>query len=71
MITFFKDVFLLTVVCENAGWKEYLSDNPTEFHDIPLKWQNGSKVKLIRKDSKKSNQTNFTLHFPAIDYLTI
>lgn len=44
IITFLTNIFDLIVLCENAGWKEYLSDNPTEFHDIPLKWQNGSKV---------------------------
>ena len=23
---------------ENIGWKSYLAENPTEFHDLPLQW---------------------------------
>ena len=32
------------VVAENVGWRSYLTENPTEFHDIPLSWElRGSK----------------------------
>ena len=24
---------------DNVGWKSYLKENPTEFHDIPLVWE--------------------------------
>ena len=24
---------------DNVGWKGYLKENPTEFQDIPLKWE--------------------------------
>ena len=30
-------------VGENAGWKTYLTDNPTEFHDLLLTWENNDK----------------------------
>ena len=29
----------LAVAAENVGWKSYLKDNPTEFHDLPLMWE--------------------------------
>ena len=30
--------------CENVGWKSYLKEDPTEFHDIPLKWEESTPV---------------------------
>ena len=32
---------------ENEGWVEYLGDNNEEFHDIPLEWEAGSRVKSL------------------------
>ena len=32
----------LSVLTENVGWKSYLTENPTEFHDIPLVWEKGN-----------------------------
>ena len=28
---------------ENVGWKSYFEENPTEFHDIPLIWEDMGK----------------------------
>ena len=25
--------------CANVGWKSFLRENPTEFHDLPLTWE--------------------------------
>ena len=36
----FFQIFIQHVFGENAGWKSYLKDNPTEFHDLPLIWEN-------------------------------
>ena len=32
------------VLLENVGWKSYLTENPTEFHDIPLVWEGDKSV---------------------------
>ena len=34
-------ILLLTqhVLCDNVGWRGYLTENPTDFHDIPLTWE--------------------------------
>ena len=29
---------------DNVGWKSFLKEDPTEFHDIPLVWEEGSPV---------------------------
>ena len=29
---------------ENVGWKSFLKEDPTEFHDIPLVWEDGNSV---------------------------
>ena len=34
------------VTSENIGWKSYLAENPTEFHDLPLQWVNGNNTQL-------------------------
>jgi hypothetical protein len=26
---------------ENAGWREYFKEDPTEFHNLPLAWEAG------------------------------
>ena len=31
---------------DNVGWKSYLVENPTEFHDIPLIWESGNLTKV-------------------------
>ena len=36
-------VLVYVVRGENVGWKSYLEENPTEFHDLPLTWEPGSK----------------------------
>jgi len=37
----FVAIFLPVVAFgENVGWKDYFTENPTEFHDIPLVWAN-------------------------------
>ena len=28
----------------NVGWKSYMRENPTEFHDLPLSWETGIEV---------------------------
>ena len=30
--------------CENIGWKKYFVENPTEFHDLPLTWEDATLV---------------------------
>ena len=43
----FPVIFLMIVQCaqpDNVGWKSYLKENPTEFHDIPLIWEEKSSV---------------------------
>ena len=38
-----KNLIVLTLVvfsnAENQGWKSYLAENPSEFHDLPLTWE--------------------------------
>ena len=29
---------------DNVGWKSFLKEDPTEFHDIPLVWEEDSPV---------------------------
>ena len=33
-------------MADNVGWKSYLTENPTEFHDIPLTWESGNQTKV-------------------------
>ena len=33
-----------TAVPQNVGWKGYLTENPTEFHDLPLSWEQDTPV---------------------------
>lgn len=28
----------------NVGWQSFLQENPTEFHDLPLAWQDDTEV---------------------------
>jgi len=39
-------LFLLSTqsLCENVGWKKYFVENPTEFHDLPLTWEDTTVV---------------------------
>ena len=30
--------------CSNVGWKSFMRENPTEFHDLPLTWEGGNRV---------------------------
>jgi carotenoid cleavage dioxygenase-like enzyme len=34
-------VLVLPARAENAGWREYFREDPTEFHDMPLAWEAG------------------------------
>ena len=44
--------FLLAVVLissassTNLGWQSYLQENPTEFHNLPLHFENGNETKV-------------------------
>ena len=38
--------FISIVTSDNVGWKSYLVENPTEFHDIPLIWESGNLTKV-------------------------
>ena len=29
---------------DNVGWKSFLKEDPTEFHDIPLVWEDKTPV---------------------------
>ena len=38
-------LFLVTLgSCSNVGWKSFLRENPTEFHDLPLTWHTKAHV---------------------------
>ena len=37
-------LFVQTAVPQNVGWKGYLTENPTEFHDLPLSWERNTPV---------------------------
>ena len=37
-------LLVTTGTCSNVGWKSYMRENPTEFHDLPLTWETKSKV---------------------------
>ena len=39
-------IFISIVKSDNVGWKSYLVENPTEFHDIPLIWESGNLTKV-------------------------
>ena len=39
-------VLVVSVSAENVGWKSYLDENPTEFHDLPLTWENGDQTQV-------------------------
>ena len=43
---FWVVIFSSTVIADNVGWKSYLNENPTEFHDIPLIWESGNMTKV-------------------------
>ena len=38
--------FISIVTSDNVGWKSYLVENPTEFHDIPLSWESGNQTSV-------------------------
>ena len=40
-VLYFTSLFL-SVLTENIGWKNYLTENSIEFHDIPLVWEKGN-----------------------------
>eukprot|EP00092_Neocalanus_flemingeri_P065782 GFUD01080056.1.p1 GENE.GFUD01080056.1~~GFUD01080056.1.p1 ORF type:complete len:543 (+),score=150.85 GFUD01080056.1:194-1822(+) len=35
---------LVTTNCENVGWKKYFAEETSEFHDIPLTWEDPTPV---------------------------
>ena len=37
-------LFVQAAVPQNVGWKGYLTENPTEFHDLPLSWEQDTPV---------------------------
>jgi carotenoid cleavage dioxygenase-like enzyme len=37
-------LFITQAFGENVGWKKYFVENPTEFHDIPLSWNEDTPV---------------------------
>ena len=44
-----NDLYIVCVLfqlvhSENVGWKSYLAEDPTEFHDIPLVWEDPTPV---------------------------
>ena len=39
-------IFPSILMADNVGWKSYLTENPTEFHDIPLTWESGNQTKV-------------------------
>ena len=46
-----KYLIAITVIiayahAENVGWQKYFTENPTEFHDLPLKWENGNQTNV-------------------------
>ena len=38
--------YLALAKSENVGWKSYFEENPTEFHDILLKWEGGNEANI-------------------------
>ena len=38
--------YLASANSENVGWKSYFVENPTEFHNIPLKWEGGNETNI-------------------------
>ena len=47
---YLKNLILCTLVTwvtsDNVGWKSYLAENPVEFHDLPLTWENGEDTQV-------------------------
>ena len=39
-------ISLCVVNGDNVGWLKQFDDNPTEFHDIPLEWENGRRTNI-------------------------
>jgi len=37
-------ILITQVLSENVGWKKYFVENPMEFHDIPLVWQDETPI---------------------------
>ena len=33
-------------LADNVGWKEFFTENPTEFHDLPLNWEKGNNTSV-------------------------
>ena len=45
MFTALNTLLLVTAgTCSNVGWKSFMRENPTEFHDLPLTWETGIRV---------------------------
>ena len=45
MIPILSALLLVTLgTCSNVGWKSFMRENPTEFHDLPLTWDSGNRV---------------------------
>ena len=43
-VLFIFILFVDNALMENVGWKSYLTENPSEFHDIPLVWEGNISV---------------------------
>jgi len=37
-------LLLPLVTCDNVGWKSYFTEDSSEFHDLPLAWEDGTRV---------------------------
>ena len=66
-------IFISIVTSDNVGWKSYLVENPTEFHDIPLIWESGNLTKVPNWLSgiyvrNGPAQVNNTLHKSPKDF---
>ena len=55
------------VINDNVGWKEYMKENIDEFHDIPLEWESGSKVKQGQKLSINQGYNKIKLQASLCD----
>ena len=60
-------LFTISANAENVGWRSYLKENPTEFHDFLLNWESGDQTNVpdwlsgvfVRNGPAQVSQNNF------------
>ena len=64
---------LETISAIKVGWKSYLAENPTEFHDLPIQWKSKNNTLIpnwlsgifVRNGPAQVRHSLNSTHFPS------